>query len=82
MAHDNRVKERKTKYLGQRVTPSRHDKVVEFVEKRDWDMSKFLQRAIDESMAKVIDEEKGSYKCVECDATILEGVYCDECSEG
>ena len=63
MDADSRAKENKTRQLGHRVTPTRHDEVTKFVDKRDWDMPKFLNRAVQESMDKVLMNEAGCKGC-------------------
>ena len=50
----------KPKSLAFRVTEEYHAEVNKFCDDRMWSLSKFLQKAIDESMAKVIRAETKS----------------------
>ena len=44
-------------YLGAKTTQPHEDKVKAFCEFRNWNLSAFIRRAIDESMEKVVKEE-------------------------
>ena len=51
-------KELKDKVLGATVTPTFHKEVVDFVNARGWRLSAFIRQAIQESMDKVVKNEK------------------------
>jgi len=46
------------KVIAFKVTNEEHDKLRNFIKDRNWNMSEFLRRAVEESMEKVIKEEK------------------------
>ena len=48
----------KTKTLAFKATDEMHSEVVGFCSDRGWNMSKFLERAVIESMDKVIRRER------------------------
>ena len=45
-----------SKLLGVKVSPRTHKQIVDFCVKRDWNMSKFIRRALDDQMALVMKE--------------------------
>ena len=48
----------KTKTLAFKATDKMHSEVVDFCSDRGWNMSKFLERAVVESMEKIMRREK------------------------
>lgn len=46
-----------TKLIGFKVSDKKHDEIFMFCADRDWNVSKFIRHAIEESMTKVIKEE-------------------------
>ena len=51
-------KEKMSKMLGVSVSESFHKEVFDFVNERNWNMGAFLRQAIQESMTKVVKNEK------------------------
>lgn len=49
---------RKDKTLAFKVTDEFHTEVKQFCDDREWNMSRFLERAVAESMARVVKKEK------------------------
>ncbi len=47
----------KPKMLGFKVDEEFHDKVVRFCNERNWNMSKFMRQAMEESISKVEKNE-------------------------
>jgi len=54
---DEITNEKKDRLIAYKATAARHKEIVEFVDDRGWKMSKFLDRAVQESMDKVVAEE-------------------------
>lgn len=47
-----------TRMMGFKVSDTKHDEILKFCAERDFNMSKFIRYAIDESMKKIIKEGK------------------------
>ena len=55
---DTEKTEKMSKMLGVSVSESFHKEVFDFVNERNWNMGAFLRQAIQESMTKVVKNEK------------------------
>lgn len=55
---DELIKKNKDKMLGFKVTESFHGEVIKFCDDRNWKLSRFLEVAATESMARVVVREK------------------------
>jgi hypothetical protein len=48
----------RSKVLGASVSPTFHKEVVDFCEDRHWVLSRFIERAVKESMRKIVKKGK------------------------